>query len=237
MSRDDRAGRRSFGYLPQRGLGRGLIGLDMAAGHHALPPAAMADVRGHLDTCEPCWQRWNRYRWDAAAGTALQEQMRAFLGSAFMPYLDSSRALAARWRQAAPSSEDGDPPPPAPRRHPSRLRSIRPARQSHCVRWPAHVLAPALHQRPASLMLAGPLPGGAVSSRGRDLPEPARPGDRQGVEEVGPGGLDSSPEMLNQLSIWDASLTPGDISLYPRILERKADAAPVIIVRKLPGTF
>lgn len=73
---------------------------------HTLAGAAMGQVRGHLDTCEPCWQEWNRYRWDAAAGTALHEQMRAFLGSAFTAYLDSSRALAARWRQEAPSTED-----------------------------------------------------------------------------------------------------------------------------------
>ncbi|HEX9358512.1 MAG TPA: HAD-IA family hydrolase [Streptosporangiaceae bacterium] len=73
---------------------------------HALPAPAMAEVRAHLDSCECCWQEWNRYRWDAAAGTAIYEQMRAFLGSSFTPYLDSSRALAARWRQAGPSSED-----------------------------------------------------------------------------------------------------------------------------------
>jgi SAM-dependent methyltransferase len=66
----------------------------------------MAAARGHLDVCEACWQEWNRYRWDKAEGTALYEQMRVYLGGSFTRYLDSSRMLAARWRRAAPASDD-----------------------------------------------------------------------------------------------------------------------------------
>jgi hypothetical protein len=80
--------------------------LLMAYLRHRLPPAAHTALRDHLDSCVTCWQRWNRYRWDHAAGTALYEQVRAFLGRGFTPYLDSSRELAASWRHASPADDE-----------------------------------------------------------------------------------------------------------------------------------
>jgi SAM-dependent methyltransferase len=66
-------------------------------------PAAMrARMRTHLDGCEPCWRRWNRVRWDAAAEHPLHGQLARFLGAGFRPYFDSSKALAAEWDAADP---------------------------------------------------------------------------------------------------------------------------------------
>ncbi|MGH3913781.1 MAG: methyltransferase domain-containing protein [Pseudonocardiaceae bacterium] len=73
--------------------------------HHTLPPSHHQQVRAHLDTCEPCWQAWNRYRWDAASTSPLYAQLAEFLGADFRPYFDSSRALAAEWDAADPRTE------------------------------------------------------------------------------------------------------------------------------------
>lgn len=59
-------------------------------------------IRAHLDACDRCWHAWNAYRWEKASRTALYRDLRAFLGTAFVHGLDSSRALAREWDEAAP---------------------------------------------------------------------------------------------------------------------------------------
>ncbi len=61
--------------------------------HRRLPHPQHVMLRDHLDTCQPCWEIWNRHRWDAAAGHPLVAALRDFLGSSYRPYLDSSRTL------------------------------------------------------------------------------------------------------------------------------------------------
>lgn len=73
---------------------------------HALAPDHHQQVRAHLDACETCWDAWNRHRWDAAAGSPVYAQLVDFLGAAFQPYYDSSRALADEWDAANPSTEE-----------------------------------------------------------------------------------------------------------------------------------
>ncbi|MGH8921677.1 MAG: hypothetical protein ACRD0H_25630 [Actinomycetes bacterium] len=73
--------------------------------HHTLQLSHHQQVRAHLDTCEPCWQAWNRYRWDAAGTSPLYAQLAKFLGADFRPYFDSSRSLATEWDAADPSNE------------------------------------------------------------------------------------------------------------------------------------
>lgn len=73
--------------------------------HHTLPPRKHHHIRGHLDRCEPCWQAWNRHRWDAARPSPLYAQLAEFLGADFRPYFDSSRALAAEWDDANPRTD------------------------------------------------------------------------------------------------------------------------------------
>jgi 2-polyprenyl-3-methyl-5-hydroxy-6-metoxy-1,4-benzoquinol methylase len=73
--------------------------------HRTLPAADHQHVRQHLDACEPCWQAWNQHRWNAAQTSPLYTQLAEFLGPAFHPYYDSSRALAAEWDAANPRTE------------------------------------------------------------------------------------------------------------------------------------
>lgn len=73
--------------------------------HHTLPQGHQQQVRAHLDTCGPCWNAWNRHRWDAAATSPVYAQLVAFLGADFRRYFDSSRALAAEWDAANPRTE------------------------------------------------------------------------------------------------------------------------------------
>ncbi|HUY46625.1 MAG TPA: zf-HC2 domain-containing protein [Streptosporangiaceae bacterium] len=75
--------------------------------HRRLPHPQHAMFRDHLDTCQPCWEIWNRYRWDAAAGQRLLAALRDFLGSSYRPYLDSSRALHDEWIAAQPRTAAG----------------------------------------------------------------------------------------------------------------------------------
>jgi hypothetical protein len=48
---------------------------------HALSPDHRQQVRAHLDTCEPCWNAWNRYRWDSATSSPVYAQLVAGPGS------------------------------------------------------------------------------------------------------------------------------------------------------------
>jgi SAM-dependent methyltransferase len=66
----------------------------------------MSHVRGHLDRCQRCWQAWNRLRWNRAAGTPLYAELVDYLGDRFIPYYDSSRALADAWEHAAPRTAE-----------------------------------------------------------------------------------------------------------------------------------
>ncbi|WP_231973964.1 class I SAM-dependent methyltransferase [Pseudonocardia sp. HH130630-07] len=61
-------------------------------------------MRSHLDACRGCWDRWNRYRWDAALAHPLLDQLADFLGEDYRPYIDSSRALADDWDLADPQT-------------------------------------------------------------------------------------------------------------------------------------
>lgn len=70
--------------------------------HHRLTGIQSSNVRTHLDTCTDCWEHWNRFRWNAAVGHPLYNELQTFLGPRFQPYLDSSKALAAQWDRAAP---------------------------------------------------------------------------------------------------------------------------------------
>lgn len=72
-----------------------------------LSPDAQEAVKHHLDTCPPCHEDWNRFRWDQAKGQpGYQEWLRylAEQGEPLREYLDSSRALITQWRELAPQT-------------------------------------------------------------------------------------------------------------------------------------
>ncbi|MFP8959302.1 methyltransferase domain-containing protein [Streptomyces nanhaiensis] len=71
---------------------------------HQLPADAAARLRSHLDACPGCWSAWNAYRWHRALDTDLGRALRDFLGEDFVPFHDSSKALAAAWDAAAPTT-------------------------------------------------------------------------------------------------------------------------------------
>ncbi|MDQ7904688.1 hypothetical protein RB614_09160 [Phytohabitans sp. ZYX-F-186] len=71
-----------------------------------LPPHVDLAVRSHLDQCDPCWQAWDRLRWDRAAGTTLHTELVEYLGDRFKPYHDSSRTLAQQWDRATPQTHE-----------------------------------------------------------------------------------------------------------------------------------
>lgn len=73
---------------------------------HAGATDEMTTLRAHLDACEKCWGRWNRYRWDQAADTTVYRDLETFLGPRFVRYLDSSRTLAREWDKAAPRTQE-----------------------------------------------------------------------------------------------------------------------------------
>lgn len=73
--------------------------------NHTLPPTDHQQIHAHLGYCEHCWQAWNRHRWNAARPSPLYTQLADFLGPAFHPYFDSSRALAAEWDTADPRTD------------------------------------------------------------------------------------------------------------------------------------
>lgn len=71
---------------------------------HRMPADAAARLRSHLDACPDCWSAWNVYRWRRALDTELGRALRDFLGEGFVPFHDSSKALAAAWDAAAPAT-------------------------------------------------------------------------------------------------------------------------------------
>ena len=70
----------------------------------ALPPPQTQALRAHLDACAVCWTSWDHLRWTAAASSPLYDELAAYLGARFVPYLDSSHLLAQQWDNAHPSS-------------------------------------------------------------------------------------------------------------------------------------
>jgi len=50
-----------------------------------------------IDQDIDCWQAWNKVRWDAAMNNKGVKELKEYLGNEFIPYYDSSWALANEW--------------------------------------------------------------------------------------------------------------------------------------------
>jgi SAM-dependent methyltransferase len=59
-----------------------------------------------IDYCKVCWEIWNKVRWDAALSSKGVDELRRYLGDAFVPYFDSSWALAKEWCAKNPQSPE-----------------------------------------------------------------------------------------------------------------------------------
>lgn len=72
----------------------------------SLSQAQSAWTKAHLDYCDRCWEKWNRYRWQRAQGTRGYAELRTYLGEDFQEYFDSSKALRREWRQRNPQTSE-----------------------------------------------------------------------------------------------------------------------------------
>ena len=60
--------------------------------------------RKHIDSCQVCWELWNKVRWDnARQGKGLVE-LKEYMGDSFREYFDSSWALAREWNKKNPTT-------------------------------------------------------------------------------------------------------------------------------------
>lgn len=72
---------------------------------HALSKLEISTVKKHIDTCDTCWDTWNRVRWDQAKYKDGFQDLKNYLGDKFELYHDSSWALADEWYDKKPNSE------------------------------------------------------------------------------------------------------------------------------------
>lgn len=59
----------------------------------------------HLNNCQQCWKIWNEVRWDLSFNSEGVNELNKYLGSSFVPYFDSSWAIAKDWCSTSPKSE------------------------------------------------------------------------------------------------------------------------------------
>jgi SAM-dependent methyltransferase len=72
---------------------------------HELNISEKKKVKAHLDKCKNCWKIWNKVRWDKAMSTQGVAELKEYLGNDFVPYYDSSFALAGEWYRISPKTE------------------------------------------------------------------------------------------------------------------------------------
>ncbi len=74
--------------------------------NRTLEPKVYSFVRDHLDECDVCWDKWNKFRWDKASNNESYEELKEYLGTDFIHGLDSSWALANEWYKRNPTTND-----------------------------------------------------------------------------------------------------------------------------------
>lgn len=55
------------------------------------------ELKNLIDNDKVCWEIWNRVRWDKAINSKGVIELKEYLGKDFIPYFDSSWALAKEW--------------------------------------------------------------------------------------------------------------------------------------------
>jgi len=63
------------------------------------------NTKAHIDECNFCWNLWNRVRWNKAMENNGTQELEEFFGENFIPYFDSSWALANQWYKQNPETE------------------------------------------------------------------------------------------------------------------------------------
>lgn len=62
-------------------------------------------TKEHINECNTCWNMWNRVRWDEASKAKDFSDLKDYFGKCYIPYFDSSWALANQWYSQNPSTE------------------------------------------------------------------------------------------------------------------------------------
>lgn len=63
-------------------------------------------IKRHLAVCRPCWDTWNKVRWDAAESSLGLLELEEYLKDGFKKYFDSSWAIADSWNEQNPVTDD-----------------------------------------------------------------------------------------------------------------------------------
>lgn len=63
-------------------------------------------IKEHINECNSCWNLWNRVRWDRAMKAEGFSDLPDYFGDQYVPYFDSSWALANQWYSQNPKNED-----------------------------------------------------------------------------------------------------------------------------------
>jgi len=72
---------------------------------HDLPAGEREKYKYLIDNFKECWEIWNRVRWDAAMKSRGVLELKKYLGNDFIPYFDSSWALANEWNNKKRTSK------------------------------------------------------------------------------------------------------------------------------------
>jgi len=62
--------------------------------------------KDHLENCMACWFSWNKARWDEAKESRGLKELKIYLGKKFIHYFDSSWAIAAKWNEMKPETDE-----------------------------------------------------------------------------------------------------------------------------------
>lgn len=63
-------------------------------------------MKVHINECNSCWNMWNRVRWDEASKATDFADLKEYFGKCYIPYFDSSWALANQWYSQNPQTEE-----------------------------------------------------------------------------------------------------------------------------------
>lgn len=63
-------------------------------------------MKEHINECNSCWNMWNRVRWDSASNAKDFNDLKEYFGECYIPYFDSSWALANQWYSQNPETEE-----------------------------------------------------------------------------------------------------------------------------------
>lgn len=80
--------------------------LDLLQSKPRLSPSQKLQLRDSIDNDGECWKMWNKIRWDVALSSIGVKELKEYLGAEFIPYFDSSWALAREWNSRSRNTKE-----------------------------------------------------------------------------------------------------------------------------------